>query len=87
MPSGTLRVPPGGAELAATQSVEDGIPTRSVGTRVGRLLRRGGDQRGLSDYFKLSWTLSSIQHVDFSRDFHEDVANLLKVWGFVYRAD
>ena len=23
---------------AATQSVEDGIPTRSVGTRVGRLL-------------------------------------------------
>ena len=39
------------------------------------------------DYFDLSWTLSSIQHVDFSSDFDDACASLLRVWGVVYQPD
>ena len=37
------------------------------------------------DYFDLSWTLSSYQRVDFTGDFGEACASLLRVWGVVYR--
>jgi len=39
------------------------------------------------DYTPLSWTLPSIQQVDFSGDFDEACVNLLRVWGIVYQPD
>ena len=39
------------------------------------------------DYTDLSWTLSSIQNIDFSGAFHGACVGLLRVWGVVYRAD
>ncbi len=39
------------------------------------------------DYTPLSWTLPSIQQVDFSGDFDQAWGNLLRVWSIVYQAD
>jgi hypothetical protein len=39
------------------------------------------------DYFELSWTLSSTQQVDFTSDFDDGCASLLRVWGIVYHSD
>ena len=39
-------------------------------------------------YDELSWTLSQLQMVDFSQDFHEGCRNLLRIWHLGYaRAD
>lgn len=37
------------------------------------------------DYDQLSWTLSSMQMVDFTRDFDGGCRDLLRVWGLGYR--
>ena len=37
------------------------------------------------DQEKLSWTLSSIQRINFKRDFHKGCQKLLKIWGVGYR--
>jgi hypothetical protein len=37
------------------------------------------------NYFDLSWTLSSLQRIDFSGDFDGACADLLRVWGVVYQ--
>lgn len=34
---------------------------------------------------KLSWTLSSFQHIDFRRSFSEGARQLLRIWGKGYR--
>jgi hypothetical protein len=39
------------------------------------------------DYRSLSWTLSSLQRVDFSGDFDDACVRLLRVWGIVYQSD
>jgi hypothetical protein len=39
------------------------------------------------NYADLSWTLSSIQQVDFACHFDDACVNLLRVWGIVYRTD
>jgi TIR domain len=39
------------------------------------------------DYTPLSWTLPSIQQIDFSGDFDEACVDLLRVWGIVYQPD
>lgn len=36
------------------------------------------------DYGELSWTLPSIQRVDFQRDFHQGCRDLLRIWGLGY---
>jgi hypothetical protein len=38
------------------------------------------------DYRSLSWTLSSLQRVDFSGDFDDACARLLRIWGVVYHS-
>ena len=35
-------------------------------------------------YDELSWTLSQLQMVDFSQDFHEGCRNLLRIWNIAY---
>ena len=35
-------------------------------------------------YDELSWTLSQLQLVDFSQDFHEGCRNLLRIWNIGY---
>ena len=35
-------------------------------------------------YDELSWTLSQLQMVDFSQDFHEGCRNLLRIWDIGY---
>ena len=37
------------------------------------------------DYRSLSWTLTSLQRVDFAGNFDDACASLLRVWGVVYR--
>lgn len=37
------------------------------------------------DVALISWTLSSLQTVDFSRDFHAGCQELLRTWGLGYR--
>lgn len=39
------------------------------------------------DYDRLSWTLSSLQLVDFSDDFENGCRELLRVWGIGYRPE
>jgi hypothetical protein len=38
------------------------------------------------DFKKLSWTLSSLEYVDFRRDFDEGCRDLLAVWRLKYKA-
>ena len=35
-------------------------------------------------YDELSWTLSQLQMVDFSQDFHDGCRNLLRIWNIDY---
>ena len=37
------------------------------------------------DYKKLSWTLSSIQMVDFTKNFDDGFRDLFRIWGIGYR--
>ena len=37
------------------------------------------------DFKKLSWTLSSLEYVDFRRDFHQGCRDLLSVWRLNYK--
>ena len=37
------------------------------------------------DHEKLSWTLSSFQVLDFTRDFNDGCRALLRIWGIGYR--
>ena len=37
------------------------------------------------DYERLSWTLSFFQMVDFTQDFNDGCAALMRVWGLGYR--
>lgn len=39
----------------------------------------------LSDYERLSWTLSLFQMVDFTRTLEEGYADLFRIWGLGYR--
>lgn len=39
------------------------------------------------DYGALSWTLSSFQMIDFTKDFEQGARDLLRVWGVGYRPE
>jgi hypothetical protein len=37
------------------------------------------------DHLKLSWTLQSIQRIDFTTNFHDGCSELLRIWGLGYK--